>query len=176
MKLSVKLGYMIVGAAIALTGFGIGSLVTSIDARDEFASFDTIYAAKVIATDFIAVGEPDAKAVLIQAIKPKGQGGLIRIFNADGVEVVSLLAGESGGIVGVSPNEGEGYARLDGNVGDGGLISAKSNDGKGHISLTSGLGSISAITEKGSVRINYPAGTVFVTNSDGVIRHLAIVK
>ena len=42
MKLSDKFKYMIVGAVIALTGFGVGSLVTGIDAQSQVGIFDTV--------------------------------------------------------------------------------------------------------------------------------------
>ena len=179
MKMSDKIKYMVIGAAIALIGFGFGSLIGGIDAHDDTTHFDSIVVKNIIATEFIAVGKAKEASVVIGTNE---KGGTINISNKGGEHLVRLGIGYGGTII-VKSDEGEGEIRLIGNQYDGGAMTAESNDGKGIMSLSAGNGFISVWNEAGQVileaenlGVGGDGGAVFVSGKDGIRRQLATMK
>ena len=158
MKLSDKVRYMIIGAAIALSGFGLGSLVTGIDAENNIATFDSIYAKKIVATDFIGVGDPEGSRV---AISNREHGGAVQIYNNNGDNCLNFFIDELGGNISVTPSDGKGGIFLSNMFGPGTLIATSSN-GKGSISFTTDIPGLMVRGEHG--KVNLSAFTVFGGN------------
>ena len=180
MKVSDKIKYMVIGAVIALVGFGLGTLVTGINAQDNLTHYDAIHANKIVATEWIAVGDAEGSSILLGATE---HGGDIRIYNKEHEEKISLYITEHGGSIYVSSNKGKGYVSVNGDLFDGGMVSAGSNDGEGIFSLSSGGGWIFVKKKRGGVYLNSPvgslqsnsAGSLYVTDEDGR-RHQVMVN
>lgn len=78
MKVSDKIKYMVIGAVIALVGFGSSTLVTGINAQGNLTQFDVIHARQIIATDWVAVGDSNGSSIILRATE---HGGDMRILN-----------------------------------------------------------------------------------------------
>ena len=173
MGLSDKIKYMFYGAVIALIGFFVGSLVTSINAHED-GVFGTIRAERILASEFIGVGDSKKAHAMIFT---QENGGEIFLTDKNGEPRINLAVTESGGVIVVKSNEGEGIVRLHGNLFGGGMMSGDSNDGNGIFSLSAGRW-ISVKQEKSQVSLETigMGGSVKVQDSYGVERQLATEK
>ena len=183
MRLSDKIKYMFYGAVIALIGFSVGSLVTSINAHED-GIFGTVHAERIVASEFIAdrimasefigVGEPKKAKVMIGT---RENGGEIFLSDKNGESRINLAVTESGGVIIVKSNEGEGDIRLHGNLFGGGMMSGQSNEGNGVFSLSAGRW-IWVKGENGEVTLEMTGmgGRVKVQDINGIERQLATEK
>ena len=170
MRISDKIKYMFYGAVIALIGFFAGSLVISINANED-GVFDTIHAERIVASKFIGVGDPKKSHAII---KTQENGAEIFLTDKKGEVRVQLAITESGGVIVVKSNEGEGSVRLYGNSFGGGMMSGHSNEGNGVFSLSAGRW-IWVKNEDGQVTLETIGlgGRVRVQDINGVNRQLA---
>ena len=176
MKLSGKIKYMCFGGVIALVGFGIGSLLTGIDAQNNVAQFDSISARNIVVTDFIAIGDSKGSRVLIA---PKEHGGSISVLDKDGDPLISLLVDESGGVITIVSGIDKGNISLRSDNLEGGVMSAESSDGKTYIMIASGIPFIEMQSEYGRAAMAVDltlGGIVEVERKDGVLRKFATQK
>ena len=165
MKLSDKVKYMIIGAVIGLSGFGLGSLVTGIDAQNNIATFDSIYAKKIVATDFIGVGDPEGSRV---AISTGEHGGIVQVYNQNGNNCLDFFIDEHGGNINVTPGKGKGGIFLNNTLG--GTLIARSRNGKDGVSFTAGVPGLTVRGEYGEVNLSaftLFGGNVTVTDMSG---------
>ena len=173
MRLSEKIKYMFYGAVIALIGFSVGSFVTSINAHED-GVFGTLRAERIVASEFIGVGEPKKASAMIFT---QENGGEIFLTDKNGEVRVTLAIDESGGVIIVKSNEGKGGVNIHANLFGGGLMSGYSNEGNGVFSLSAGRW-ISVKNENGKVSSEMTGlgGRVRVQDINGVVRQLATEK
>ena len=103
MKTSDQIKYMVIGTTISLISFGIGSLVGGIDAQGDTTYFNSIVAREIVATDFIAVGEPGGSSVRLNTNEG---GGTIHVPDKTGKNGIRLGTTGEGGIIIVESDEG----------------------------------------------------------------------
>ena len=150
MKLSDKFKYMIIGAVIALTGFGVGSLVTGIDAQNQVGIFDTVYVKKLRVSDEIKVGGFDAMPEVV--IGRTDLGGAVIVYEKDGISTAGMQIMETGGHVSVSAKDGQGWVTLHIAEGNGSIQLVDKNDDKGlMLTVVDGEGSIFKIDKSGTM-------------------------
>lgn len=152
MKLSEKLGYMIVGAVIALAGFGLGSFFTGSDVERKTEAqsevIEELGVKRLVVRESVTVGSPTKGAVVM--IEANSNEGFFRIFGKDGAGAVGLEVADGVGSVEVFSDKMRGVARISSNKGSGeimvidkessGGVMITTNEGNGNVHVTNRFG------------------------------------